>query len=133
MSALKVYTLATCDSCRRAVKWLRAQGLAVDERAIRETPPTPAELRTMLAAYGGERQKLCNSSGREYRAQEVGRKLPGLSETAFLALLAGNGNLVKRPCVIGDGVALMGFDEAEWSAALKARTAAAAPHAADLR
>jgi arsenate reductase len=35
-----------------------------------------------------------------------------------LALLAGNGNLVKRPFLLGDGVALTGFDEAAWAAAL---------------
>jgi len=30
-------------------------------------------------------------------------------------LLARNGNLVKRPFLIGSGVGLVGFDEAEWA------------------
>jgi arsenate reductase len=30
----------------------------------------------------------------------------------------GNGNLVKRPFAVGDGVALVGFDEAAWASAL---------------
>jgi arsenate reductase-like glutaredoxin family protein len=37
-------------------------------------------------------------------------------EEAF-ALLAENGNLVKRPYVSGDGINLTGFDETEWKAA----------------
>jgi arsenate reductase len=115
---LKVYTLATCDTCRRAVKWLRAKDIPFEERAIRETPPTAAELRTMLAASGGELRKLFNTSGRNYREQEIGPKLPTLTPDAAVKLLAGNGNLVKRPFAIGDGVALVGFNESAWQEAL---------------
>lgn len=118
MSALKLYTLANCDTCRRAVKWLRAHKVAFEERAIRETPPSPAELRAMLAAQRGELRKLFNTSGGDYREQKLGEKLPSLTEAAALALLAGNGNLVKRPFAIGGGAALVGFDEAGWAAAL---------------
>jgi arsenate reductase len=114
---LKVYTLSNCDTCRKAVKWLRAKDIAFEERAIRETPPSPAELRKALAALGGERRKLFNTSGQEYRAQKLGEKLPELSDAAALALLAGNGSLVKRPFLIGDGVALVGFDETAWAEA----------------
>lgn len=114
---IKVYTLSNCDTCRKAVKWLRAKDIAFEERAIRETPPTSAELRKALAALGGARQKLFNTSGQEYRAQKLGEKLPELSDTAALALLAGNGSLVKRPFLVGDDVALVGFDEGAWAKA----------------
>ena len=115
---LTIYSLASCDSCRAALKWLRAHDVAFTERAIRETPPSLAELRTMLRAHGGERRRLCNTSGRDYREQKLGEKLPAMSDDEALALLAGNGNLVKRPFLIGDGVALVGFDEAAWAKAL---------------
>lgn len=118
MGALKIYTYANCDTCRQAVKWLRANGLGFEEHPIRETPPTLAELRTMLAAHGGELRRLFNTSGRDYREQKLGEKLPGMSESAALALLAGNGNLVKRPFLLGGRVALIGFDEASWAIAL---------------
>ena len=118
MSALTIYTYANCDTCRRAVKWLRAHAVAFDELPIRETPPTPAELRTMLAAQGGELRRLFNTSGKDYREQKLGEKLPTMSEPAALALLAGNGNLVKRPFLLGSRVALVGFDEAAWASAL---------------
>ncbi len=118
---LKIYTLSNCDTCRKAVKWLRAHDLAFAEHAIRETPPTPAELRLMLAAQGGDLRRLFNTSGRDYRDQKLGEKLPRLSPAAALALLAANGNLVKRPFLIGDGVALTGFDEATWSETLLRR------------
>ena len=116
MKTLTVYTYANCDTCRRAVKWLRAHGLAFDERPIRATPPTLAELRIMLAALQGERRWLFNTSGRDYREQKLGEKLPTLTDGEALGLLAANGNLVKRPFLLGPGVALVGFAEAEWAA-----------------
>ncbi len=118
MGALKIYTYKNCDTCRRAVKWLRAHDLDFEEHPIRETPPSPAELRKMLAAYGGERRRLFNTSGGDYREQKLGEKLPGMSESAALELLAGNGNLVKRPFLLSGKVAQVGFDESAWSAAL---------------
>jgi len=124
-ASLTVYTYANCDTCRRAVKWLRAQEIAFEEKPIRETPPTPAELRRMLACLGGagELRKLFNTSGVDYRALKLGVKLPTLPEPDALALLAGNGNLVKRPFALGPGadtagVGLVGFDETTWAAAL---------------
>ncbi len=118
MSALTVYTYANCDTCRRAVQWLRARGLAFTERPIRETPPTLAELRTMLAAYGGDLRRLCNTAGRDYRELKLGGKLPAPGPDAVLGLLAKNGKLVKRPFLLGPGVALTGFDEKVWTATL---------------
>lgn len=121
MSVLKVYTLSNCDTCRKATKWLKARGVKFEERAIRETPPTLAELRAALAARKAEGAgllKLFNTAGGDYREQKLGEKLPTLTEAQALALLAGNGNLVKRPLAIGDGVSLVGFSEAAWSEAL---------------
>ncbi len=123
-AGLVVYTYSGCDTCRRAVKWLRAHEVAFVEKPIRETPPTVAELRAMLARLGGATalKKLFNTSGQDYRAQKIGDRLPGLSEADALALLAANGNLVKRPFALGAGprgeVGLVGFKEPDWQAAL---------------
>jgi len=117
MKTLTVYTYANCDTCRRAVKWLRAHERTFEERPIRETPPTVAELRAMLAAQQGDRRRLFNTAGRDYREQKLGEKLPAMNDHEALGLLAANGNLVKRPFLIGAGVALVGFDETEWAAA----------------
>ncbi len=115
---LTIYTYANCDTCRRAVKWLRRRDLPFAEKPIRETPPSPAELRLMLAAYPGELRRLFNVSGRDYRELGIGARMPRLSEAEAIALLAGNGNLIKRPFLIGSGVLMVGFDEAAWSRGL---------------
>ena len=117
MRRLTIYTYQNCDSCRRAVKWLRAAGRTFEERPIRENPPGAAELRAMLAAQG-ELRRLFNVAGRDYRALKLGDRLPAMSEVEAIELLTGNGSLVKRPFLIGPGVALVGFDEKAWAAAL---------------
>lgn len=115
---LKVYTYAKCDTCRKAVKFLKSENVAFREIPIRETPPTPPELKAMLKAYDGEIRRLFNTSGGDYKALGLSAKLPTLSEAEALGLLAGNGNLVKRPFALGEGVQLVGFKEDEWRAAL---------------
>ncbi len=120
-SPLVVYTYKSCDACRKAAKWLAAQGLAFEERPIRETPPTIAELRTMLGHLDGERRRLCNTSGGDYREQKIGDVIDTLSEADFLARLAANGNLVKRPFLLraSPPLGLVGFKEIEWAGALR--------------
>lgn len=81
-----------------------------------EQPPSPAELRRMLELQRGELRRLFNTSGLEYRAQSLATKLPTLGVDESLALLAGNGRLVKRPFVLGPDFGLVGFDAAKWAA-----------------
>jgi arsenate reductase (glutaredoxin) len=118
---LKVYSYSNCSTCRRATKWLRERGIEFEERAIRETPPSMKELEAMHAAQKSGLKRLFNTSGRDYREGKIGEKLETISIRDALALLARNGNLVKRPFVIGQGVALVGFDEKTWESALAGR------------
>ena len=120
MKKLTVYTLAQCDTCRRAVKWLRANGHEFEEKPIRETPPSRRELQKMLQARHGQMKALFNTAGRDYREQKLSDSLPEMKEAAALELLENNGNLVKRPFLIGAGVALVGFDPKVWAEQLGA-------------
>jgi len=86
------------------------------EKPIYEQPPTTAELKRMLSFQGGAIRKLFNTSGIQYRERNLAAKLPALSESEALALLASDGRLVKRPFVLGDGIGLVGFDPAQWDA-----------------
>jgi arsenate reductase (glutaredoxin) len=113
---VKVYAYSKCDTCRRALKFLRERRIGFREIAIRETPPTLPELRAMLTARGNIRN-LFNTAGADYKALGLSAKLSKLSEAEALALLAKNGNLVKRPFLSGEGVNLVGFNAIEWQAA----------------
>jgi arsenate reductase len=121
MKGLTLYAHPTCTTCEGARKWLEARGVDYIEKDIRATPPTLAELRAMLQGQGGELKRLCNTSGIEYRAQGLSAKLPGMATDEALRLLSGNGMLVKRPFLLGPGVALVGFKESVWAGALPSR------------
>lgn len=119
MKPLTVYTYAKCSTCRTATAWLKAQGVPYEEVPIRERPPTLAELKRMLAAQDGEVKALFNRSGNDYREQNLKDKLPEMSEAEALKLLAGNGNLVKRPFAFIGRNGVVGFNQDVWKAALK--------------
>jgi len=111
---LRVYAYAGCDTCRKALKFLAARGVEAEVVAIREQPPTVVELRAMLRHVDGELRRLFNTSGQDYRAMKLGERLPSMSEKEALALLAANGNLVKRPFALTENAGTVGFKPDEW-------------------
>lgn len=113
-----VYIYQKCSTCRDAIKWLDAHGVEYTAKPIRETPPTREELQAALRLMEGNIRRLFNTSGMDYRAQGLADRLPGMTDAEAISLLTGNGNLVKRPFVIGNGVALAGFKPDVWSQAL---------------
>lgn len=117
----KVYHYAGCDTCRRALKFLKANGVEAELIPIREQPPTEAELRRMLKQYDGKIRRLFNTSGQVYKRLGLSVTLPSMSETEALDLLASNGHLVKRPFVLTPKRGILGFDEVAWTALVKAK------------
>ena len=113
----KVYQYEKCSTCRKAIAWLREKGIEFSSFPIREQTPTKKELKKMVNAHGGEIRKLFNTSSKDYRDPELKKLLPTLSEKQSLDLLRERGNLIKRPFVIGDGIALQGFKAEVWEEA----------------
>lgn len=111
---MKFYEYKGCDTCRKARKFLEAKGVNFTAIPIREQPPTLAELRRMLKIHGGDLRRLFNTSGEDYRRLDLKTKLPQMSEADALALLAANGNLVKRPFVLGETWGAVGFKPEDW-------------------
>ncbi len=111
---MKIYVYDRCSTCRTALRFLSARGWSPEVLPILEQPPTVEELRAVLRNAGGRLNRLFNTSGREYRAQNLGEKLGDLSEADALELLSSNGALVKRPLLIREGRGVAGFREVEW-------------------
>jgi len=122
ISMLTVYIYDKCSTCRNALKWLDAKGIAYQTKAIRETPPPQKELKAMLDAREGNIRKLLNTSSQDYRELGIKDKLDSMKPTEVFALMKENGNLVKRPFIIGDGIYLTGFREAEWKENIISKT-----------
>lgn len=114
MAKLHVYTYSACSTCRKALRWLRDSGVPFEEHPIRETPPSPDALRLGIKTCGGLRRVL-NTSSRDYRDLGLKDRLDSMAEAEVFALIRGNGNLVKRPFLVGESFALAGFKPDEWS------------------
>ena len=117
---LKVYSYKGCDGFREALTWLDSNGFEFENFPIRDIPPSERELGKMLVGYDGNLRRLFNVSGRDYRELGLKESLPSMTKKDAFALLRSNGNLVKRPFLIGDSVTIVGFKETEWAEAVVA-------------
>jgi arsenate reductase (glutaredoxin) len=114
---LTVYHYPRCSTCKKALKWLEARGIEAKLIDIVASPPPRKVLAEALEASGLPVQKLFNTSGELYRAGNYKQRLANMSEAEALAELAQHGKLIKRPLLVGNGVALIGFREADYAKA----------------
>jgi len=103
-----------CSTCRKAKAWLDEHGFEYLDRHIKENNPTYEELKAWYERSGLPLKRFFNTSGLLYKSMNLKERLPAMSEEEQLRLLATDGMLVKRPIVVRDELALVGFKEAEW-------------------
>lgn len=103
-----------CSTCQKAKKWLLANNINFEDRNIIENNPTEEELEKWIELSGKEIKKWFNTSGLKYKSLNLKEKLPNMSDTEKIKLLASDGMLVKRPILISEKGILVGFKEAEW-------------------
>lgn len=108
-----------CTTCQKAKKFLDSRGADYIDRHIKEDNPTEQELREWQGRSGLPLKKFFNTSGLQYRALELTKKLPTMTEDEQFALLAADGMLVKRPLLIGEDFVLIGFKQADWEVRVK--------------
>lgn len=89
-----LYGIPNCDSCRKALKAIRAAGREVEFRDVREAPLSEEERHAFLDSFG---DALINRASATWRglSEEEKAEAPG-------TLLALHPTLMKRP-VIKDG------------------------------
>lgn len=110
-----------CTTCQKAQRWLDENQIAYKFRDIKTDNPSFDELAAWYHASGLPLKRFFNTSGLLYKSMDLKNKLPSMSEEEMLKLLSTDGMLVKRPLVIGDGVVLAGFKEADWENCLKTK------------
>lgn len=115
------YQYPNCSTCRAARKWLDTHAVAYRNIDIVEHPPSVEVLRDVMRLADIELRKLFNTSGQSYRGGGWKDKLSKISQDDALAALTRDGMLIKRPIVVGDDVALVGFSPDAWAASLAPR------------
>ena len=115
-SMIKFICYPKCTTCQRAKKWLDDNGVKYEERDIKLDNPTYDELKSWHSISGLEVRKFFNTSGLIYKSMELKDKLPSMSDDEMIKLLSTDGMLVKRPLLVDEGLVIIGFKEAEYSA-----------------
>lgn len=114
---IRVYGIKTCDTVKKAMKWLESQGISHQLHDYR-IDGLPADLLTKAqAAFGWE--ALVNKRSTTWRNLDEAIKNTLSKETA-LKILAENPTLIKRPIILQEGIALIGFDAKAYQAAFNA-------------
>lgn len=116
---LKLICYPRCTTCQKAKKWLDERGIEYMDRDIKAENPTLDELTGWYRLSGLPLKKFFNTSGLVYRSMDLKNKLPAMREEEMLRLLSTNGMLIKRPLLIADHFALVGFKEAQWAEAFE--------------
>lgn len=110
-----VYHYPACGTCRSALAFLRARGVAVRLVDIVKDPPSAALLDEALARSGLPLRRLFNTSGVSYREGGWKDRVDTAPREALLAALAADGKLIRRPLVLVGDTVLVGFDAEIWS------------------
>ena len=103
-----------CSTCRKALQWLDAKGVAYTVRPIKEEHPDYEELCAWWKKSGLPLRRFFNTSGMLYRELGLKDKLEQMTEEEQLRLLASDGMLVKRPLLVSEEAVIPGFKEKDW-------------------
>ena len=109
-----LYGIKNCDTVKKAQKWLADHNLNPQLHDYRVNGLDPAWLAEMAEKFGWE--TLVNKKSTTWRGLSDDVKNNLNKETA-LQVLTENPTLIKRPIVLADNVALIGFNEAEYKQA----------------
>jgi len=103
---IRIYHNARCSKSRCALALLEQHGKPFEVVHYLETPPTAAELRTLLSQLHIDARQLLRTGEDAYRTLKLGD--PSISEDALIAAMVTHPHLIERPIVVADGKAVIG-------------------------
>ncbi|MDM7932085.1 ArsC/Spx/MgsR family protein [Tabrizicola sp.] len=99
-----LYGIPTCDTCKKALKALKAAGKEVTFHDVRATPMTEAEIATIVIEFGS---RAINSQSTTYRAFN-----DYLKASEPEAQIAAQPTVMKRPVIRDGDQWYLGWDSA---------------------
>lgn len=111
---ITVYGIKNCDTVKKALKWLTEQQIAHQLHDYRVQGLDLDFLNRAEAAFGWE--ALVNKRSTTWRNLDEATK-KNLSKSTALSILAEQPTLIKRPIILQDHLALIGFDQSEYTKA----------------
>jgi Spx/MgsR family transcriptional regulator len=111
---MEFYQKPTCSTCRKAKKWLAANGVKVAEIDLNQGL-SPADLDALI----GDRDyiRFLNFRNELYREKKMKANPPSRAEA--IRLMSQHPNLIRRPVLVRGKKIVLGFDEGEYAALIK--------------
>ncbi len=106
-----LYVIASCDRCRAAIRWLRAEGRPFLIHDIRQDGLDPQRLDAWLEHFGHE--KLLNRNSTTWRNLDDHEK-SAINQEAIRSLLLRYPTLIKRPILESSRGLTLGFDPIDY-------------------
>ena len=107
---LKIYGIKTCDSVRKAIKYVKNHHIAYEFIDFRETPITSDIITAWLTST--DINTLFNTRGTTYRTLKL--KALNLSDEDKEQWLAKENMLIKRPVITFDNKVIVGYNESQY-------------------
>ncbi|MDO4442063.1 MAG: ArsC/Spx/MgsR family protein [Moraxella sp.] len=110
---ITIYGIKNCNTMKKAFDFLNDKGIAYEFFDYKKSVLSQDEFEIFVASFG---DKVINKQGTTYRKfdDETKAILAGDDVSAIYHIIKDNQSVLKRPMVMGDGVALIGFDEGVW-------------------
>lgn len=106
---ITVYGIKTCDTVRKALKWLDAEGIEYTYHDFRADGLEAAAVARWVEERGWE--SVLNKRSATWK-QLADTDKDGLDAPRAIALMTQHPTLVKRPVFEGKGLVLQGFSDA---------------------
>jgi arsenate reductase len=104
---MRIYGIKTCDSCRKARRFLSENGIDHHWHDLRDDGLDVATVQAWLSAVGAE--TLVNRRSTTWRELDELQRVEAMSAIGSAAVLARHPTLIKRPVIDLDGDILVGF------------------------
>lgn len=114
--SLTVYAIPNCDTVKKARKWLEANSIDYVFHDYKKQGVPEDVIQSACSAFGWE--KLVNMKGMTWRRMDEAERAAVKSEADAIIVMQEKSSVIKRPLIMGDAPLLLGFNEAEYSAAL---------------
>ncbi|GLQ51410.1 arsenate reductase (glutaredoxin) [Dyella flava] len=103
---IRIYHNSRCSKSRSALALLEQHGKPFEVIHYLETPPSAAELKTLLSQLGMTARQLLRSGEDVY--QELHLDNDSLDDATLIDAMAKHPRLIERPIVVADGKAVIG-------------------------
>lgn len=112
----QLYGIKTCDTVRKAQRWLTAQGHSFEFVDLRAQPIELEQLKRWCDTLGW--QKVLNKRSTTWKGLSAEEQQAVVDAESACALLQRNPTMIKRPVLEYNGELRVGFSEPEYLALL---------------